>query len=220
MRKRPHTRGAAKRTKKLKDNAKSTKKFDGNDSEEDSQPLDTKCTANFYRQSEEMIQQTESEVAKLTKLLKLQQSNVEVPHTGNKPSEDNTKSTYLKHIRGLRYFCSLIGILQLISDYLKGLEQIGDYESYLLLHPNPPEPFCPSMNPKTIANFIRFKRAASGEPFILLDSTSQCIDVFGKPVFTMGGWKDPRNVDQCLSALGISLAKIFYINYTRGNARL
>ena len=59
------------------------------------------------------------------------------------------------------------------------------------------------MDPRTIANFIRFKRGTRGDPLFLLESPEQCQDVFGRPVSIMGGWNDPRNVDQCLSALGI-----------------
>ena len=66
------------------------------------------------------------------------------------------------------------------------------------------------MDPKTIANFIRFKRGTRGDPFYLLNSTEQCRDVFGNLVFTMGGWNDPRNVDQCLSALGTFLANFVF----------
>ena len=109
MGKRQHARGAAKKSKKLRDYNNTLKEVNVNDSDEDSQPVDTNCTANCYRQSTEMIEKTEQEVSKLMKLLNLRQSDVEVEHTGNKPSEVNTKSTYLKHIRGLRYFCSLIG---------------------------------------------------------------------------------------------------------------
>ena len=65
--------------------------------------------AYSYQLSNEMIARTDSEVVKLLSVLKLQQSVVKVEHTGNKPSETNTKDTYWKHIRGLRYFCSLIG---------------------------------------------------------------------------------------------------------------
>ena len=68
-----------------------------------------------YRMSEEMIAKTEKEVAKLLAVLKLQQSMTKIEHTGNKPSENNTKNTYWKHIRGLKYFCSLIGTVRLQS---------------------------------------------------------------------------------------------------------
>ena len=129
---------------------------------------------------------TSSNIEKLLCELQLEQAAVELIHTGSKPSEDNTISTYRKHIQGLRYFCSLI----------------GDYESYLVLLPRPPVPFCPSMNPRTIADFIRFKRGKQGKPFVRLDCNEQCMDVLNKPVFCQGGWNDPRNVDQCLSALG------------------
>ncbi len=108
MAKRQHARGAAKKAKKLKPKTKIREDVDSSDSEEDSEPVDTKCTAHCYRQSKEMIEKTEVEIAKLTKSLTLRQSYIEVAHTGNKPSESNTKTTYLKHIRGLRYFCSLI----------------------------------------------------------------------------------------------------------------
>lgn len=131
MAKRRHARGAAKKSKKLKAKQGIREDVDSSDSEEDFGPVDTKCTCNCYRQSKEMIEKTEQEVSKLIKELKLRQSDVEVGHTGNKPSEINTKSTYLKHIRGLRYFCSLIGMLiflgrvptRLIKNRVFGIEK-------------------------------------------------------------------------------------------------
>ena len=63
----------------------------------------------------------DSNVRLLLEQLDLSRSAVKVVHTGSKPSETNTVTSYLKHIRGLRYFCSLI----------------GDYESLLLLDEYP-----------------------------------------------------------------------------------
>ena len=57
--------------------------------------------------------------------------------TGNLPLVSNSKLTYAKHFRGLRYFCSLI----------------GDYESLLILSgpegKTPMPSFVPSMSAKT-----------------------------------------------------------------------
>ena len=93
---------------------------------------------------------------------------------------------YEKHYRGLRYFCSLV----------------GDYESLLILSPNAPSPFCPSMDPETIVSFIKFKRSAEGAE--LLDKDGNAVkDVLGNPVLCQGGWDDPRNVEQLMSAVGL-----------------
>jgi hypothetical protein len=85
---------------------------------------------------------------------------------------------------GLRYFASVI----------------GDYDSLLIMLPRPPEPFCPSMQPKTIDLFVRFKMQAKDT--VLLDDDGEIVkDVLGEPVLCQGTWKHPRNVDQCLMAV-------------------
>lgn len=85
---------------------------------------------------------------------------------------------------GLKYFCKLI----------------GDYESILMLLDTPTKPIVPSMNPVTIALFVRFKRQKKGD-VLRNDGGSIVKDVLGNEVECQGGWKDPRNVDQLFAAI-------------------
>ncbi|CAK4949207.1 unnamed protein product, partial [Aphanomyces euteiches] len=126
-------------------------------------------------------------VASLIERLSFVQSTVARSHTGSRCLEDNSKRSYKKHMRGLQYFFSLL----------------GDYDSLLMLLDNPPEPFCPSMSPYTIADFINFKRQPKGSIFVRIGDDKQCIDVLGRPIVCQGGWNDPRNVDQMLSAVTV-----------------
>ena len=137
---------------------------------------------------EDAIQsKAEAGVAALVERLSFVQSTVARSHTGSRCLESNSKRSYKKNIRGLQYFCSLI----------------GDYESLLMLLDNPPEPFCPSMSPNTIADIIDFKRQPTGSIFTRIGEDKQCYDVLGRPVVCQGGWNDPRNVDQMLSAVTV-----------------
>jgi hypothetical protein len=135
---------------------------------------------------EEVAKKADIAVKILLEGLPSKQSLERRSHVGSAPLRPNSCSTYKKHIRGLQYFCTLI----------------GDYESYLILLDHPPEPFCPAMNSKTIADFIRFKKGNPGDPFIPDKIGLQRTDVLGRKMVCMGGWIDPRNVDQCLSAIG------------------
>ena len=121
----------------------------------------------------------------LTKL-GLSPSTTPTASTGSRPLSKNSKSQYEKHFRGLKYFCSLV----------------GDYESLLILSDNAPSPFCPSMNPETIVSFIQFKSSKEGAE--LLDQDGNVVnDVFGNPILCQGGWDDPKNVEQLMSAVGL-----------------
>ena len=93
--------------------------------------------------------------------------------TRNRPLADKSAQTYGNQYRGLMYFCSLL----------------GDYESMLILKENRPR-FCPAMSPRMIANFIKFKRLKRGR------------DIYGRNIKCQGGWNDPDNVKQLLSAVG------------------
>ena len=104
---------------------------------------------------------------------------------GSRPLERNSVIMYEKHIRGLKFFFSLI----------------GDYESLLMLLPTPPAKVCPSMNAKSIALFIKYKRQTEGK--ILRDMDGHAVlDVLGREIKSDGNWKAPTNVDQFLSAVG------------------
>jgi hypothetical protein len=115
--------------------------------------------------------------------MNLQFSNPE-PLIGSSALAVLSKRDYVKHYRGLRLFCCYI----------------GDYESLLMLQDNAPRPFCPSISASTISEFIRWKRTASGKPF-LNRNREPIMDVLGRPMFCNGGWNDPRNVLQFNSAV-------------------
>lgn len=98
----------------------------------------------------------------------------------------NTVRAYQKHLDGIRDFCILT----------------GDYESMLLLLEKPSEPFCPAMSPSTIANYIRFKRGEKEQKLVDASTEQPLKDIFGKEIFCVQQWIDPKNVDQFLSAIG------------------
>jgi hypothetical protein len=106
--------------------------------------------------------------------------------TGGRPLSLNTRLAYDKHFRGLKYFCCLI----------------GDYESLLVLQEDAPSKLCPSMSAITVSNFLRFKKGKSGD--ILTDIYSKTVfDRHNGRVICQGGWNDPKNVKQCLSAISV-----------------
>ncbi|KAJ3233366.1 hypothetical protein HDU81_002299 [Chytriomyces hyalinus] len=116
------------------------------------------------------------------KRLSLTQSATPVPAHGSKPLKDNSLLAYAKHINGLRCMCTLL----------------GDHDSQLMLLDNPPaRP--PSVNKETIIKFINFKRDKEGTP--LLHNNEPVLDIFGNQVLCQGGWNDPKNVAQLLTAL-------------------
>ncbi|KAH9097852.1 hypothetical protein LEN26_016941 [Aphanomyces euteiches] len=126
---------------------------------------------DLYKLTPELKEATDKAIGALLADLDLQQSVEARPLTGSAPLETNSIAAYKKHLRGLYFFCSLV----------------GDYNSLLILLECPPEPFCPSMSPSSIVDFIRFKRQEKGAPFFRQGSNQQCMDVFGNPVVCMGG---------------------------------
>ncbi|KAI9339167.1 hypothetical protein DFJ73DRAFT_961925 [Zopfochytrium polystomum] len=117
--------------------------------------------------------------------LQLGLGTVPVPFHGTKELSENTLRFYQKHMRGIQYFCALI----------------GDYESLLMLLECPPTPICPSMKPSTLASFIRFKRFPPNTP--LLDAHGNpVLDVFGDAITCQGGWNDPGSANGFLSVMG------------------
>ncbi|SPQ99558.1 unnamed protein product (mitochondrion) [Plasmodiophora brassicae] len=72
------------------------------------------------------------------------------PVTGSKPLAKNSVHAYGKHIRGLRYYCCLV----------------GDYDSLLVLQDDAPSDHCPSMSAKTLSNFVRFKKGVKRTPLV------------------------------------------------------
>ncbi len=74
---------------------------------------------------------------------------------------------------------------------------IGDYDSMLLLFPYPPQN-CPSMNLKHIIAYYLHKFLCPGEPVTTsIDETGDQIrDVFGTPMYAMGGTQDPKSLEK------------------------
>ncbi|KAI9321094.1 hypothetical protein DFJ73DRAFT_769282 [Zopfochytrium polystomum] len=106
-------------------------------------------------------------------------------HFMEQRSCQNTLRFYQKHMRGIQYFCALI----------------GDYESLLMLLECPPTPICPSMKPSTLASFKRFKQFPPNTP--LLDAHGNSVlDVFGDAITRQGGWNDPGSANGFLSVMG------------------
>ena len=142
-----------------------------------------KQNAAVYKLPMEYQRKADVEVKQLLKELDLQLHKPQ-KLTGNRPLSDNSMAAYQKHFNGLRLFCKLI----------------GDYHSLLILLPQAPE-YCPAMDPKTISLFIRYKRGKKDTQ--LLDHEGNfVVDVMGQEVKCTGGWKDPKNVEQCMSAVG------------------
>ena len=83
-----------------------------------------KKTRQLYKIPSPYQDLADSKVAELIKMLNLAQSHGNLPLTGNRPLENNSKEAYYKHFRGLRYYCTLV----------------GDYERILMLLDKPPEP--------------------------------------------------------------------------------
>ncbi|KAH9148838.1 hypothetical protein AeRB84_007935, partial [Aphanomyces euteiches] len=132
---------------------------------------------DLYKLTPELKEATDKAIRALLADLDLQQSVEARPLTGSALLETNSIAAYKKHLRGLYFFCSLV----------------GDYDSLLILLECPPEPFCPSMSPSSIVDFIRFKRQEKGAPFFRQGSNQQCMDVFGNPVVCMGVLHSARN---------------------------
>lgn len=104
--------------------------------------------------------------------------------TGSKKLTGNTTKNYGKHFNGLFRFSCVI----------------GDYESLLILHPQAPLQFCPSMKARTVALYMRYKTMEKGSP--LLDENDRHVfNVFDERVLCVGDWKDPGNCDQYMSSV-------------------
>ena len=144
-----------------------------------------KTNRKIYCISDDISAIANSKVNELVNKLNLSLASTYREKTGSRPLEENSKKAYEKHFRGLRYLFSLI----------------GSYDSLLMLLDNPPEPFCPSMDPLAVALFVKYKRNKAGME--LTDGNGNIVkDNFGNIVVCDGKWNDPKNVDQLLSAVG------------------
>ncbi|KDO17851.1 hypothetical protein SPRG_16639 [Saprolegnia parasitica CBS 223.65] len=75
----------------------------------------------------------------------------------------------------------------------------GDYESLVFLDDCVPQNM-PSMDAATVAEYIAYKTQPHGSPF-LDDHGRPILGADQKPLVAGGGWTDPGNIDQLLSAI-------------------
>lgn len=136
--------------------------------------------------NEKIKEIAEKEIQILLNKLELNCSESSQSLIGSKPLAANTIKAYQKHIRGIEKFCMLI----------------GDYHSLLILLEKPPEPFVPAMSPETISYYIHFKRWKRDTALKNIISNQPILDIFGNPILCEGSWKDPKNVDQFIAAIG------------------
>ncbi len=103
-----------------------------------------------YHVPADLLSRAKEKMTEVLLKMKLQWGAKNQPPTGNRNLEDSSKTQYQTHYRGLRYFCCLI----------------GDYESLLILQDNPPEPFVPAIDKRTLVKFISWKRGKKGTPLM------------------------------------------------------
>jgi hypothetical protein len=100
---------------------------------------------------------------------------------------NNTKSNYIKQMKLFALFASMI----------------GDVESLIMLHPNAPSVFVPSMSPTSIGLFMKYKTGKNkGNILQNIEKTANIKDVFGTEIICNGTWNDPGIADQFLSSIG------------------
>ncbi|KAJ3289585.1 hypothetical protein HDU76_007515 [Blyttiomyces sp. JEL0837] len=107
-----------------------------------------------------------------------------LPLTGNKKLADHSSRAYTTHFKGITSFCILT----------------GDYTSLIPLQEREVIPICPSVNAKTIALYLRWKQGKPNTP-LLHPSGEPVFDTAGKPIKCIGGWNDPKIMNQFLSAM-------------------
>jgi hypothetical protein len=103
----------------------------------------------------------------------------------------------------IRQYASLFRGLELF------LKRIGDFSSLLILNPNAPIRFCPSMSADSLLSYIDFKVLKCGEPLVVsrdfASDHSRIGPVFDyftqRPMLASGSWSDPGCVNQLLSAI-------------------
>jgi hypothetical protein len=89
-------------------------------------------------------------------------------------------------MKGLRYFAFLL----------------YDYESMLILLEKAPPGRLPSVNPKTVKLFFKWKVYPSGTA-LLDDNNNPVLDYEGNPMECVGSWAAPDNLAQFKSALSL-----------------
>jgi hypothetical protein len=136
-----------------------------------------------YHIPAEWLQEARAGMNEVLVRLRLSMGNSR-PLTGSRLLSANTSQAYQKHYRGLRYFCCMI----------------GDYESLIFLQDDAPSHYCPAMSAITISNFIRFKRGEA-ESVLISANGEPVLDRNGAAALCQGGWNDPDNATQFLSAV-------------------
>jgi hypothetical protein len=99
-----------------------------------------------YHVPANLLLAAKNEMNSILERMNLQRGQINQQPTGNRNLVNSSKAQYLTHYRGLRYFCCLI----------------GDYESLLILQDNPPQPFVPAIDKRTLVKFISWKRGKKG----------------------------------------------------------
>ena len=112
-------------------------------------------------------------------------------------------STEKASLHGARDFAALKPYKSQFSALRKFFAIIGDYRSLSVIWDYPSEPFCPSMDPKSIALFIYWKRGKAGD--ILTDwDEHQVLDAHKRPILIEGGWNDPKALDRLSAAITLA----------------
>jgi len=119
----------------------------------------------------------------VTMKIKATNNNLAPRRTGGIPLTNNTILSYEKHYESLYFFFA----------------QIQDYESLLMLRREPLEYF-PSMNPSSIILHHRWRIEKKDTP-LMYDNGTPVKDLDGNPIFCVGTWVSPENLDQCRSAI-------------------
>ncbi|KAJ3287457.1 hypothetical protein HDU76_007820, partial [Blyttiomyces sp. JEL0837] len=107
-----------------------------------------------------------------------------LPLIGNKKLADHSSRAYTTHYKGLTTFCILT----------------GDYTSLIPLQERAVIPICPSVNATTIALYLRWKQGKPNTD-LLYPSGEPVFDTAGNKIKSIGGWNDPKIMNQFLSAM-------------------
>ncbi len=119
----------------------------------------------------------------VTMKIKATNNSLTPRRTGGIPLTNNTILSYEKHYESLYFFFA----------------QIQDYESLLMLRREPLEYF-PSMNLSSIILHHRWRIEKKDTP-LMYDNGTPVKDLDGNPIFCVGTWVSPENLDQCQSAI-------------------
>lgn len=150
-----------------------------------------KAKVKKYIIKDEYKEKTEEGLSTVLNRLELSLTDDKQARTGGRHIVKNTTNQYNMHYRGLEAFCAMV----------------GDYDSLLMLNEYAPSEYCPSMNPVTIATYLRYKTAKpeqDGTVRKLYEFGTNALvnDVLGNAVLCDGGWKCKSSINQFLGAIG------------------